>query len=57
MPSVMIKCPKTGKAVATGVAMDKRGFESAELTGNTFGPCPACNESHTWDKKGAWLKE
>jgi len=55
MAAVMIKCPVIGKAVPTGIAMDQKSFESSVMSNNTFGPCPACGGSHTWDKKDAFL--
>lgn len=56
MAHIVIKCPNTGKPVPTGVDMDKKGFESAQLSGNSF-QCPACGNMHTWDKKDAWVQE
>lgn len=56
MPDVMIKCPATGKAVPTGFSLSKETFESAQMNGNSFGPCPACRGTHTWDKKDAWVQ-
>lgn len=52
----MIKCPKTGKPVPTGVVMDAASFATASLTGNRV-KCPHCPETHRWDKKDAWLEE
>lgn len=56
MASVMIKCPKTGKLVPTGISMDKKSFETAKLENNAVG-CPACGGNHTWSKKDAVLKD
>jgi endogenous inhibitor of DNA gyrase (YacG/DUF329 family) len=56
MSNVVIKCPQTGKTIPTGIAMDKVSFESATLTNNSFGPCPACGRRHTWDKRDAWVQ-
>ena len=53
---VMIKCPKTGKPVATGIDMKIKSFETVTLRDNTFAACPACNGMHTWDKKDAWIQ-
>lgn len=53
MASVMIKCPKTGKEVRTGIGVaQKEFFETA-----SFIECPHCGERHTWEKKDAWIKE
>lgn len=56
MSAVMIKCPETGKAVFTGIEMDKRTFENATMSNNTI-RCSACRKDHTWDKKDAWIEE
>ena len=50
MPVLMIKCPKTGKEVPTGVAMDQMSFRTAKLSNNSVG-CPHCGGSHVWGKK------
>ncbi|MGH6890181.1 MAG: hypothetical protein ACREHF_13470 [Rhizomicrobium sp.] len=54
MPMVMIKCPKTGKEVPTGIAMDKKSFESSEMANNKL-HCPHCKEMHVWNKADAWV--
>lgn len=55
----MIKCPDTGKPLATGFGMDKQSFESPGmvLKDNQVGPCPHCGGSHVWSKEDAWLQE
>lgn len=55
MADVMIKCPKTGGDVPTGVTMDSSSFEAAEMSGNSF-TCPDCGELHTWSKDDAWVR-
>lgn len=55
MARVMIQCPRTGRAVFTGIAMNAASFESSTLLRNTL-RCPACGEDHTWDKKDAHLE-
>ncbi len=56
MASVMIKCPKTGQAVPTGIGTTKEGWEAMQMSGNST-ICPACGSMHTWDKKDAFLQE
>jgi transposase len=56
MANVMIKCPKTGKLVSTGISMDKKSFDTAKLVNNTVG-CPACGGKHVWSKEDAILKD
>ena len=51
MPILMIKCPTTGKAVSTGVAIDAKSFQNPtnQFINNTVG-CPACGQRHIWSK-------
>jgi len=57
MASVMIKCPNTGEAVSTGIAMDQAAFESSTLQENALGGCPACGGTHVWNKEDAFLAD
>lgn len=56
MPRILIACPKTGKPLSTSMSADPTSFASMSLMRNTIGPCPHCNEAHTWDKKDSWLE-
>lgn len=56
MAMVLIRCPNTGKPLATGIGMDPGSFASSTLLNNTVGPCPHCGQNHTWSKKDAWLE-
>ncbi len=56
MPRVMIKCPKTGKPVPTGMGADQKSFESGCFRDNSFGPCPECGQRHIWQKDDAFLE-
>jgi endogenous inhibitor of DNA gyrase (YacG/DUF329 family) len=56
MGMVVIKCPKTGKVIPTGVGMDKASFQTSSMSNNTVS-CPACGGTHTWDKKDAWVQD
>ncbi len=56
MSQVMIRCPETGKPVATGMAMDRKSFDSATLERNSV-QRPHCGKAHTWSKKDAWLQD
>jgi hypothetical protein len=47
---LMIRCPKTGKAVPTGIAMDPASYVSADLESNVT-RCPYCGEGHRWSKE------
>ncbi len=55
MPKLMIRCPKTGKAIFTGIVMDKASFESSSLSENSV-QCTECGNAHTWNKDGAFLE-
>jgi hypothetical protein len=57
MPRIMIKCPKTGKAVPTGVILEEVAFEAALLPNSSFGPCPECGEMHSWSKEDAFFED
>jgi hypothetical protein len=53
---VMIKCPRTGGHVFTGIETDGTSFErmpnaSARLH------CPLCGDEHAWRKSEAMLVE
>lgn len=54
MPMVMIKCPKTGKDVPTGIAMDKKSFDTSQMSGNRL-RCPHCGDTHVWNKSDAYI--
>lgn len=55
MPQLLINCPKTGKPLGTGIAMDAESLATSVLENNTCGPCPHCGEDHVWSKPDAWL--
>ncbi|HEV7251555.1 MAG TPA: hypothetical protein VGN97_00420 [Mesorhizobium sp.] len=56
MADICIKCPVTGQTVATGMEMAPEEFEQADPGMNTF-LCPACEETHTWNKRDAFLRD
>ncbi len=47
MPMLMIVCPRTGKYVPTGIAMDLVSFQNSSFSGNSI-QCPHCGEHHVW---------
>ena len=57
MGHVMIRCPVTNRPVATDVATDKIGFDSAAASDEIVDPCPECGGSHLWSKEDAWLED
>ena len=54
MPSVIMRCPRLGTPVFTGVALEAAEFER-------LGPrifrmrCSACASEHVWSQATAWL--
>ena len=55
MPRVLISCPNSGKPVYTGVSLDRAEFDRAEI-GTQRVVCPACGETHAWQKADARLE-
>lgn len=56
MPTIMIKCPETGKPLKTGVETTKLIFEAHTYRGHAVS-CPHCRKVHAWDKKKAYLQD
>jgi hypothetical protein len=46
---VLIKCPSTGKDVATGFAMSQEDWEVANIKVAAF-KCRECGDMHNWSK-------
>ena len=56
MGTVMIRCPRTGLAVSTGIETDMTVFQRLpEVPARTR--CPLCDEEHVWTAREAWLEE
>ena len=54
MGTVIIRCPKTGKCISTGMEINRAAFGSMPVFfGNTF--CPSCRMSHEWFAPSAWV--
>jgi hypothetical protein len=54
--TLMIKCPNTGRAISTGMAMDGPSFASTPVFfSRTF--CPFCRTNHHWFAKDAWVSD
>jgi hypothetical protein len=52
---LMILCPKTGRAIPTGIAMDPASFASCGMQDNASS-CPHCGQSHPWSKEHVFWK-
>ena len=58
MPRIMINCPKTGKAIYTGMSMDEESFEQdSNAFSQTGTPCSECGEVHKWQRQDAFLED
>jgi hypothetical protein len=56
MGMVMIKCPQTGRAIPTGIKVDRERFRaSAVFFSRTR--CPVCVTDHDWFAREAWVHE
>ena len=56
MAHAMIICPETGEDVWTGHDIDEQSWETASISKEIL-LCPACLNSHTWDKNDAFLSD
>ena len=56
MGMLMVECPKSGRAIPTGIEIDPSRFASTPVFFSyTF--CPICRISHEWFAKHAWVRE
>jgi hypothetical protein len=56
MGIVMINCPKTGRAISTGLKIDASTFSCVPVFfSRTF--CPRCLTQHEWFARDAWVFE
>jgi hypothetical protein len=56
MGPVMVRCPKTGSSIRTGIVTDRKSFNATPVF---FGRvhCPICRAVHEWFAKDAWVSE
>jgi hypothetical protein len=53
---VMIKCPRTGRTIPTGMKADREKFRSSTVFfARTY--CSICQASHEWFARDAWICE
>jgi hypothetical protein len=52
---IMIHCPATNDPIPTGLEAEIEGWEGRSLSYNRVF-CPACKETHYWNKGQAWLE-
>ena len=54
MGMLMVRCPKTERAISTGRYIESRLFSSTPVFfGSTY--CPHCRARHEWFVKDAWV--
>jgi hypothetical protein len=54
MSMVMFRCPRTKRAIPTGLQVDRATFQSAPVFfSQTF--CLYCHATHEWFAKDAWV--
>ncbi len=56
MGTVMIRCPRTNRAVSTQIDTEASVFERLPEVASRL-RCPACGEEHVWTARDAWLAE
>ena len=56
MGIVMIKCPDTGRDIATGLVADRESFAATPVFFSRV-LCPLCRTEHEWFAKEAWVCE
>jgi len=53
---VMIKCPRTGHTIPTGMKADREKFRSSTVFfARTY--CSICQANHEWFARDAWICE
>jgi hypothetical protein len=55
--AVVIKCPNTGKRVATGIQLMEPHDLNTLSTARRFTQCPSCRVVHGWTPADAFLEE
>jgi hypothetical protein len=54
MGAVMIKCPDTGRDIATGIVADRASFNAMPVFfARVY--CPVCQTEHEWFAQQAWV--
>ena len=56
MGILMIRCPRTGKDVPSGIETDSLSFERTPAFTGHF-RCPLCRVDHEWSKIDGWVRE
>jgi hypothetical protein len=56
MGTVMIRCPRTDRAVSTEIDTESSVFERLPEVASRL-HCAACGEVHVWTARDAWLSD
>jgi hypothetical protein len=56
MGMIMVKCPKTGRAIPTDITIDRDSFQRSPVFFRRT-RCPICNTEHAWFARDAWVDE
>jgi uncharacterized C2H2 Zn-finger protein len=56
MGVVVIRCPRTGEDVPTGIEMDRASWETLPVVTSKM-HCPSCGAEHVWSKTYARFVE
>jgi len=56
MPMLMIRCPRTGQPVFTGVETDRTSLQRLPDSGGHL-RCPICGKDHEWGRRDARFSE
>jgi hypothetical protein len=54
MGAVMVRCPDTGREIATGMTADRASFNATPVFfARVY--CPLCRTEHEWFAQQAWV--
>jgi hypothetical protein len=53
---VMIKCPQSGRAIPTGIRIDRERFQCSPVFFSST-HCTLCGTTHGWFAREAWVDE
>jgi hypothetical protein len=54
MGAVMVRCPRTGRDIETGLVSDRERFRATPVFFATV-YCPICRIEHEWFAQEAWV--
>ncbi|WP_141740065.1 hypothetical protein [Bosea sp. BIWAKO-01] len=54
MRELIVRCPRTGLPVPTGMMSTEKSLRTMKVRG-TITDCPGCGRTHEWLSEDAWL--